>query len=154
MRQTIIALVLCVLVPAAVAADGAIVGHVRVIDGDTLDIAGERVRLAGMDAFERDQACGALACGAAATASLGVLVKGGVVTCSPRGRSYNRAVAVCRVKGRDIGALLVTEGLALNDPHYPPDYAALEATARAAKTGAWAHEFDSPRVFRALSGLP
>lgn len=36
---------------------GRVAGRVRVIDGDTLQVAGRRIRLHGIDAPERDQPC-------------------------------------------------------------------------------------------------
>ncbi len=51
-----------------------ITGPARIIDGDTIDIAGERIRLHGIDAPESGQTCVAdgvtWPCGQSATAAL------------------------------------------------------------------------------------
>ena len=80
---------------------------VRVIDGDTIDIAGVRVRLEGIDAPEAGQTLQAPPGSAggpaarAATAALTRLVDGRAVTCEPRGRDkYDRTLAVCFVGGQ------------------------------------------------------
>jgi endonuclease YncB( thermonuclease family) len=43
------------LTPAVTVEPETLAGPVRVIDGDTLDVAGERVRLWGIDAVEGNQ---------------------------------------------------------------------------------------------------
>jgi endonuclease YncB( thermonuclease family) len=92
---------------------------VRVLDGDTLDVARVRIRLLHMDAPEGDQACGRgtawqrlrwpagktgrnqWACGDAATAALARLVRAcSWVECTPGGRDvYGRTLASCDAVG-------------------------------------------------------
>ena len=64
--------ILAVLLAAPTLADVTV--PARVIDGDTLDIAGERIRLHGIDAPESEQTCVAdgvtWPCGQSATAAL------------------------------------------------------------------------------------
>ena len=56
MRWTfIVAVVLATIIPNLALADA--IGPARIIDGDTLDIAGERIRLHGIDAPESRQSC-------------------------------------------------------------------------------------------------
>ncbi|MBI1187365.1 MAG: hypothetical protein GC206_08565 [Alphaproteobacteria bacterium] len=123
---------------------------VRVVDGDTLDLAGERVRLFGIDAPEGGQVCASGAPGPAAAAALEALVDGGSVQCEGRDRDrYGRRVAVCAVDGTDLGASLVRAGWAWNYTRYAGDrYAAEERTARAAGRGVWAMGCDSPWDWR------
>lgn len=118
-------------------------GAIRVIDGDTIDISGIRVRLEGIDAPEAGQTCrrkwiGWWACGAAATDALQRYVHGKTVTCEPRGLDkYGRTLAVCFADGRDINALMVREGHAWAFVKYSTSYVKEEALAKAERVGIW-----------------
>ena len=95
-----------------------ITGPARVIDGDTLDVAGQRIRLHGIDAPESRQTCQIKgvpwACGVAAWGELVQLVAGRDVTCETRDIDrYGRAGAVCAADGDDINAAMVAQGWAL-----------------------------------------
>lgn len=125
----------------------------RVIDGDTLDIGDVRVRLHGLDAFERSQTCdlpqGPWACGAAATAALARAADGRPLDCTVVDTDrYGRKVARCRQAGQDVGEPLVRAGLALAYRRYSTDYVAAEESARARGAGAWAGSFDRPEQWR------
>ena len=93
---------------------GNISGHTYVIDGDTIDVGGRRVRLNGIAAPEMSERGGA-----AAKAVMSRLVAGGAVTCQQVDTDrYGRAVGICSVNGRDIGAALVASGTARDCPRY------------------------------------
>ncbi len=126
------------------------IGAAGVSDGDSLRFGDERVRLIGIDAPELAQTCTdsagqSWACGRVARQRLVQLVAGGNLECrySKRDR-YDRALAVCRVDEKDIGAILVSEGLAVSYNDYPSE----EAIARRQKLGMWAGEFITPRNWR------
>jgi len=93
-------------------------GHiVWVTDGDTFRlVSGERIRIAGIDAPEAQRGnakCGAeIARGKAATARMTALLKDRDVTFERVGRSYNRTVARVQLDGHDLGATLVSMGIA------------------------------------------
>lgn len=128
-------------------------GPARVIDGDTLDVGGTRVRLHGVDAPEAAQSCftGAAGwpCGRRATQALAALLDGGLVACAERDRDrYGRVVAVCRRDGLDVNGWLVAEGWAVAYRRYSDAYVELEAAARAAGRGIWAGEFVMPWDWR------
>src|ERR1700736_3905621 len=78
-----------------------IIGRARVIDGDTVDIAGARIRLKGIDAPELEQTCTdrrgeEWACGKAATRELRAHVQRQELTCDTRGLDqYRRVLAIC-----------------------------------------------------------
>ena len=67
-----------------------VTGPARVIDGDTIEVAGERIRLHGIDAPENRQSCEregvAWLCGAVASQALRMLVGNWPVRCDERGR--------------------------------------------------------------------
>ena len=71
-------------------------GPARVIDGDTLDVAGERVRLHGIDAPEKDQTCTidgrAWECGIAAWGRLVQILAGQIVRCERRDVDHNYSI--------------------------------------------------------------
>lgn len=91
-----------------------IIGPVRVIDGDTIDVQGVRVRLWGIDAPE----AGTVA-GDAATAFLRALTDGETVSCRDTGgRSYRRIVAQCFIGDLDIADALIDAGHARDWPKY------------------------------------
>jgi endonuclease YncB( thermonuclease family) len=125
----------------------------RVIDGDTLDVGGVRVRLHGIDAFERDQMCdrphGQWACGAAATRSLKARAEGRELVCQVLDTDrYGRKVSRCERDGVDLARVLVSEGLALAYRRYSQEYVGEEIAAQAAYAGAWNGSFDRPEQWR------
>ena len=73
----------------------------RIVDADTLEVAGQRVRLQGIDAPESGQACRQATghryrCGERATEALRARIGTGAVTCTIEGRDrYNRALGIC-----------------------------------------------------------
>lgn len=98
----------------------ALVGHAKVIDGDTLKIDGQHIRLAGIDAEEMHEPSGPLARG-----GLVSMVAGQQVYCEDTGtRSFNRIVALCFTGDwRDdvnlsLSARMVREGYALDCASY------------------------------------
>lgn len=130
-------------------------GPARVIDGDTVDVGGIRIRLWGIDAPESKQMCERLgdtyACGHEATAHLRALLAGAEVVCEARTRDrYGRTVAVCRVGRVDVGAAMVRDGWALAFVRYSADYVAQEHEAQQALRGMWAGTFTFPWVWRAM----
>lgn len=138
----------------AVGANGDLTGPARVIDGDTLEIAGRHVRLEGIDAPETAQTCGrrfigTWSCGTAASNALNSLVSGHEVACESRGTDkYDRMLGICFVDGRDINAEMVREGFAWAFVKYSKTYVQQEAEARASKAGIWQGESEPAWVYR------
>lgn len=134
-------------VPArsSVAVD-ALTGVAHVIDGDTLDLNGTRIRLEGIDAPEAGQTCkrrwiGWWACGAAATAALNGLAAGRALACETRGHDkYGRVLGVCFAGGLDINAQMVRTGHAWAFVKYSTSYVKEEAAAKAEGVGIWQGE--------------
>jgi endonuclease YncB( thermonuclease family) len=129
---------------------GELAGTATATDGDTLRLAGQRIRLAGLDAPELDQKCldaegHEWPCGIAAKKRLGALVTRTRIVCEPQDRDrYGRLIARCRANGADLGGQMVSEGLAVAEI----GYAALALEAQQAKRGIWAGSFETPRTWR------
>jgi len=88
-------------------------GQASVIDGDTVRVAGQKVRLQGLAAPELSEG------GHAATAALIRIVKGRQVSCELDGTvTYDRVVGICYVEGKDVAAELVKRGLARDCEHF------------------------------------
>lgn len=133
-----------------------IAGNAIVIDGDTIDVAGVRVRLEGIDAPETDQRCRDkegrdYLCGVSSTNGLKALIGGDPVSCRRSGKdTYGRTLAVCSgANGKELNSELVKLGLAVAFRRYSDRYAAVENAARAARDGLWAGSFEHPGCFRA-----
>lgn len=142
-------------VPASpVPTHGSVTGIARVVDGDTLEIGGTRVRLEGIDAPEAGQSCarawlGRWDCGAAATNALAKLVAPGEVRCTGVGNDrYGRLLGICFAGGVEINARMVADGHAWAFLKYSARYAEVEATARAAKRGIFATDNEPAWVYR------
>lgn len=132
-----------------------ITGIPRIIDGDTLEVQGQRIRLHGVDAPELSQTCTRKGftyhCGAVTLVRLEALVSGRPVTCAPSGRDrYERVVARCYVGDPhiDLGGWLVREGLAVAYTKYSTDYLPQESVARGARLGLWSGAFVPPAEWR------
>jgi endonuclease YncB( thermonuclease family) len=132
----------------------AIKGRASIIDGDTLDIGGQRIRLHGIDAPESGQSCRDgtgrdYRCGQRATLALSDKIGGQIISCERRDIDrYNRIVAVCRLAGEDLNGWLVSEGWAVAYRRYSGDYIGAEETAKSANRGVWAGTFTAPDEWR------
>ncbi len=144
------------LIAALVSASPAladITGPARIIDGDTIDIAGERIRFHGIDAPEARQMCLAdervWQCGKRATMALAGFIGDSPVRCEGQGTDrYGRTIATCYVRGDDIEAWLVRNGWALAYRRYSDDYVDEETAAQDAQAGIWRGEFVAPWAWR------
>ena len=130
-----------------------IIGKPRVIDGDTIEIAGQRIRLHGIDAPERGQTCKwpdkTIPCGDIAAYALTGTVADQTVRCETRGKGrYGRWIAVCFAGDVDIGENVVYTGWALAYRKYSMDYVAAEDIARVAGRGLWRGTFIAPWEWR------
>ncbi|MGC3936244.1 thermonuclease family protein [Roseobacter sp. EG26] len=131
-------------------------GSVRVIDGDTLAIGTTRVRIFGIDAPEADQTCTTMQgakwkCGAWVSAEVEKRFGGRQATCEPMAVDrYGRTVARCHVNGEDIGATLVSEGLAFAYRQYSQHYVLAEKGAAVRDVGLHASQVQTPSEFRGL----
>jgi endonuclease YncB( thermonuclease family) len=121
---------IAILVACATPAAGQVSGRAVPIDGDTIELAGERVRLHGIDAPESYQTCFDASevvypCGDRATRARRALIDGQSVSCRQTDTDrYGRMVAVCHPGEVDLNAAMVREGWAVAFAEYATDYVA------------------------------
>lgn len=133
---------------------------VRVVDGDTLEISGQKHRLSGIDAPEWSQTCEkqngqVWPCGNASAFALFKLIKDKAVHC--KGQKYDRykrRLSVCYLNDININAWMVLNGWAFADVKYGSDYRELEDYAEKKKRGVWAGSFVFPWVWRKQKYAP
>lgn len=135
---------------------GSIDGQPRIIDGDSLEIGGQRIRLHGIDAPELVQTCldrsgRPFPCGERAREALNEIVGMAALRCIRVGEDrFQRILARCRLPdGSDVGATLIRQGWAVA---YHGDggeeYRAAEIEAARRRTGLWSGRFDRPEAWR------
>lgn len=132
------------------AAAGAISARAIAIDGDTLKLGGERIRLHGIDAPEAQQRCDdGWPAGEEAKRALGGLVAAGATTCEKVTTDrYGRTVAICRVNSEDVAAAMVRRGLAWAYAKYSVRYVPEEALARLDRAGVHTRTCIQPAEWR------
>lgn len=156
-KVAVTALVWAMVAGAAVA--GEIRGQATAIDGDTIEIHGQRIRLSGIDAPESRQVCEDarkqdVPCGRQSAFFLADLMGKHTVTCHEQGKDkYRRTLARCEVRGVDVGDAMVRAGHALAYRKYGSDYVPAEDAARQAKAGMWRYDFLPGWEWRALEKL-
>lgn len=157
MRNVFLALLtLAIILAPRIVASADIAGRASVIDGDTIDIQGIRIRFDGIDAPESSQKCLNSAsepyrCGKVSSEALDMfLAQSRPISCKKTGRDRNRIVAIChRADGTDVNRWLVRNGYALDWPKYSKGrYSAEQRKAAASKAGIWSGHFDWPCVAR------
>jgi len=142
------------LVALAATAHADVTGRARVVDGDTLEIEGETVRLFGIDAPEPEQTCASgkgriFNCGALVREILERMTRGYTVSCRERGRDEGGGVlAVCYLGPISINEMMVADGWAMAFPKHGPDFENAERVARARGDGLWKGRFVPPWEWR------
>jgi endonuclease YncB( thermonuclease family) len=148
-------LAVLILGPRPIALADDLAGQASVIDGDTLEIHGTRIRLWGVDAPESSQLCRGddslqYRCGAKAANDLDAFIARRSLNCIPISLDqYGRTVATCSIGDVDLGEWLVRNGLAIDWPQYSRGrYDAVQREAERAGRGMWAGSYVEPWLFR------
>lgn len=132
-------------------------GPARVLDADTIEVAGERHRLYGLDAVEFDQICRTRdgkgwPCGLEAVHALGKFIETRKVACAPRGQrdAYGRYVSICYAGSDNINAWVVREGWAVAEHDAPRmlNFTSEESTTRFLRKRIWSGSFERPADWR------
>ena len=135
-----------------------ITGPARVLDGDTLNMEGVRIRLFGVDAPESDQSCtradgASWPCGSAAREALQQKIADRQIRCRRRDvDDYGRIVAVCHLGEEDLNGWLAQSGWVVAYREYSRDYLDEEASARSARRNLWSGSFQQPAEYRRQQG--
>lgn len=154
----IISLLNCMSCQFADAAE-VIKGKVRVIDGDTIEIEDQKIRLEGIDAPEIGQLCGRggipVYCGIQAKYELEALIGDLEVKCESLGNDkYKRVIGECYVGSVELNGMMVKNGWALAYRKYSQKYVESEDFAKQHGKGIWSLDFIEPwhwrRVKRSL----
>jgi len=147
-------------VTQAIAADRPdIQGFAEVIDADSIEIGGRRIRLHGIDAVESGQLCRRnnqdWRCGTDGTKAVREMVAGRQVRCVPLYEDgYARTVATCWIGEKNLNDWIVRQGWGLAYRKYSKDYLAAEAEAEMNGRGIWQAEFTPPWDWRRAMRAP
>ena len=128
-------------------------GIVKVIDGDTIHIENNKIRLHGIDAPEQKQTCTFEAnewnCGQDATFFLSNLINRKSVNCRVNEiDQYKRLVAVCFIDNININQIMIISGWAIAYRYYSKDFIKEEKIAKKNKAGIWRGTFEEPYIYR------
>ena len=127
----------------------------RVVDGDTIVLNGEKIRFSGIDTPELKQTCmkddEKIFCGETAKILLIKKIGNKTPECISEGKdAYKRTLAECFVKGESLSVFLVRSGYAFAYRKYSDKFIKDEEFAKENKLGMWAMTFQYPWVFRKL----
>ena len=129
-------------------------GKAKVVDGDTIAVGENRIRLHGIDAPESGQSCDnaiglSYKCGQAATDRLSAIIGANEVRCDVKNEDrYGRLVAVCFSNKINLNEQLVFEGLVLAYQKYSADFVNAENIAKQNAAGLWGGKFVEPWEWR------
>ena len=125
----------------------------RVVDGDTIVLNGEKIRFSGIDTPELKQTCmngdEKVFCGKSAKTLLIKKIDNETPKCISEGKdAYKRTLAECFVNGESLSAFLVRSGYAFAYRKYSKKFIKDEEFAKENKFGIWSMEFEYPWDFR------
>ena len=126
----------------------------KIIDGDTIVLDGEKIRFSGIDAPELKQTCSkeyqTIFCGILAKDVLVKKISNQIPTCIKEEDPdiYNRFLAECFINGESLSRFLVRSGYAFAFRKYSKKYIGDEEYARKKKLGIWSMMFEYPWEFR------
>ena len=130
--------------------------NLRVVDGDTIVLNGEKIRFSGIDTPELKQICmkgdEKVFCGKSAKMLLIKKIGNETPECISEGKdAYKRTLAECFVNGESLSVFLVRSGYAFAYRKYSDKFIRDEEFAKANKLGMWAMTFQYPWDFRKAS---
>jgi endonuclease YncB( thermonuclease family) len=126
---------------------------IKITDGDTIKINGEKIRFSGIDTPELKQNCikegQSNPCGITAKQILIDKIGNNKVICISEGKDqYKRTLAECYVNDESLSSYLVRRGYAFAYRRYSKKFIIDENYAKFNKLGMWSMEFDYPWDWR------
>jgi len=127
--------------------------ELKVVDGDTIHLDGEKIRFTGIDTPELKQTCikeGVIdPCGVTAKEILIKKIGDNKVECISEGKDqYKRTLAECFVNSESLSSYLVRRGYAFAYRKYSKKFIPDEDFAKLNKIGMWSMNFDYPWAYR------
>ena len=129
--------------------------NLKIVDGDTIVLNGEKIRFSGIDTPELKQTCmngdEKVFCGKTAKTLLIKKIGNETPECISDGKdSYKRTLAECFVNGESLSAFLVRSGYAFAYRKYSDKFIKDEEFAKENKLGMWTMTFQYPWDFRKI----
>ena len=126
---------------------------IKIVDGDTIHLNGEKIRFTGIDTPELKQTCLKEGvkdlCGATAKQILIDKIGNDNVECISDGKDqYKRTLAECFVNNESLSSYLVRNGYAFAYRKYSKKFIPDEDYARINKLGMWSMNFEFPWDYR------
>ena len=126
---------------------------IKITDGDTIKIDGEKIRFSGIDTPELKQTCikdrVKNSCGIKAKQILIDKISNNKVNCITEGKDqYKRTLAECFVNSESLSSYLVKSGYAFAYRKYSKKFIKDENYARIKKIGMWSMKFEYPWEYR------
>ena len=127
--------------------------EVKVIDGDTIYLNGEKIRFSGIDTPEIKQTCTKnneiIKCGILAKELLIKIIGNNKINCIREGKDqYKRTLAECFVNDLSLSSYLVKNGYAFAYRRYSKKFIVDEDFAKSNKLGMWSMKFEYPWDWR------
>ena len=128
-------------------------GKAIIIDGDTIHVGKNKIRLHGIDAPEIEQTCKIedkiWNCGIESSANLKKLIVNKNIKCEVNDIDrYKRYVAECYLNNLNINQYMVRQGWAIAYRYYSKQFIEDEEIAQKNKLGIWQGTFMEPYLFR------
>ena len=125
----------------------------KVVDGDTIVLNGEKIRFSGIDTPELKQKCikndQKVLCGVLAKKLLLEKIGNKTPECIREGKDiYKRTLAECFINGESLSVFLVRNGYAFAYRKYSDKFIKEEEFAKKNKNGLWSMKFEYPWDFR------
>ena len=144
------------LVISLLSSNISLANSLKIIDGDTIVLNGEKIRFSGIDTPELKQTCmqgdQEIGCGMFAKMLLAEKIGNATIECFSEGKdAYKRTLAECFINGESLSRFLVRSGYAFAYRKYSKKFIKDEEFAKANKLGMWAMTFQYPWDFRKAS---